>query len=290
MIYKKGLVSLGINHVGGTITSFQIGDKHIFYPQQIIKENGELKLRGGSHICFPNFGTNQTSGMNLSRHGFIRDSEFSKFECYSLPYEDFIKLGFVKFLKNKAKVECISLEYNYIPNITRNDVTFNYGFRMKSSFYFLDNGFIQNVKISRPSIIDFPKEPRNPIPINLGFHPYFEFPFSFKKSKIYFGKGLQGKEYISNKETFVDIVKPMPTDGNVRLLIADMAKIHMQFGGLLNNYPDSQIVLWRPGKSSPFICVEPVSADNKFFGTPKGLYLKPEEDSVNAWMMITVDE
>ncbi len=79
MIYRRNLVGLGIDSIGANITSFQYDGKHIFFPQQAVKEDGALQQRGGSHICFPNFGTNQKENNHLilPRHGFIRDTAFS---------------------------------------------------------------------------------------------------------------------------------------------------------------------------------------------------------------------
>ncbi len=49
---------------GGTVTSFGVGGKNVFFPQQMIGE----KLRGGCPICAPWFGSSPRG----DKHGFLR--------------------------------------------------------------------------------------------------------------------------------------------------------------------------------------------------------------------------
>lgn len=61
-----------IDPVGGWLTNLSDDYGDILYPQRKLKnENGKKKLRGGCHVCLPNFGPGGNSGQ--SQHGFGRE-------------------------------------------------------------------------------------------------------------------------------------------------------------------------------------------------------------------------
>lgn len=60
-----------LSETGGTITEWKYRGWDIFFPQQEIIINGEKKLRGGMHPCFPNFGTVDEK-FGLPQHGTLR--------------------------------------------------------------------------------------------------------------------------------------------------------------------------------------------------------------------------
>ncbi len=289
MVYTHGLVSLSIDSIGANITSFQYDGNHIFFPQQAVKEAGELKCRGGSHICFPNFGTNSALKLKLPQHGIIRNNTFSNFKERKVSKAQFIeKFGAIPLLTGKEIFESISYDFVYIPDINDNIIEFPFAFRMNSTVYFLENGFIQNVKIAHPNIIDYPNLPKKDIPIGLGFHPYFNFPHEHTVTNIW----NKDNDYfvIERSKILKDIEEKMPNDHKIALTVKDGGHVEVQFGGLFTESEQSKIVLWKPEEVSPFICVEPIVADNKLFNTEKGVYLTSDQDSINAWMMITVEK
>lgn len=61
-----------VNTNGGYIDSLKLGDKLIFFPKVMVKIGDELKVRGGMHVCAPNFGVDKTLD-KLPAHGFCRD-------------------------------------------------------------------------------------------------------------------------------------------------------------------------------------------------------------------------
>lgn len=61
-----------VNTNGGYIDSLKLGDKLIFFPKVMVKIGDELKVRGGMHVCAPNFGVDKTLD-KLPSHGFCRD-------------------------------------------------------------------------------------------------------------------------------------------------------------------------------------------------------------------------
>ena len=66
---------ININTMGAYIGNFEINNKPIFFPRVMVKIGQELKVRGGMHICAPNFGANNTD-LELDQHGFARDLEW----------------------------------------------------------------------------------------------------------------------------------------------------------------------------------------------------------------------
>ncbi len=61
---------------GGYVTNLSNDKGDIFYPKRTLKAaDGSEKLRGGCHVCLPNFGPGGDSG--LDQHGFGRTSEWS---------------------------------------------------------------------------------------------------------------------------------------------------------------------------------------------------------------------
>ena len=74
-----GMTTATITTDGAYITS--LADEHgdVFYPlQQLTTSDGERKMRGGCHVCLPNFGSGGASG--LAQHGFGRTSQWQVVE------------------------------------------------------------------------------------------------------------------------------------------------------------------------------------------------------------------
>lgn len=61
---------------GAWVTELIVDSKQILFPRSDLKNaSGELKARGGMHVCLPNFGPGGESG--LAQHGFGRTSSWS---------------------------------------------------------------------------------------------------------------------------------------------------------------------------------------------------------------------
>ncbi len=59
---------------GGTVTHWRVDGRDILFPQQQLTVDGQQKLRGGMHVCFPNFGT-VADKYGLPQHGSLRTKE-----------------------------------------------------------------------------------------------------------------------------------------------------------------------------------------------------------------------
>ena len=68
--------SIVVSYQGGSILQWQWKDHFILGPTRMERVGGDLKLRGETHWCFPNFGSANVplceSGKLLPKHGFLR--------------------------------------------------------------------------------------------------------------------------------------------------------------------------------------------------------------------------
>jgi galactose mutarotase-like enzyme len=72
-------VEANIDLQGAWLTRLQVVGKDVLFPRRsIILPDGSTKVRGGSHVCFPNFGPGGASG--LPQHGFARTSVWKTLE------------------------------------------------------------------------------------------------------------------------------------------------------------------------------------------------------------------
>ena len=77
-------VVMETNTDGGRIESLTDNGRAILYPETRLSLEGQEKIRGGSHVCLPNFGLDTTFGLDI--HGFGRDKRWdvvSKSPSYS---------------------------------------------------------------------------------------------------------------------------------------------------------------------------------------------------------------
>lgn len=74
-----GNVKADIDLQGAWLTRLQIADQDVLFARQSFTlPDGSTKVRGGSHVCFPNFGPGGASG--LPQHGFARVSSWQVVE------------------------------------------------------------------------------------------------------------------------------------------------------------------------------------------------------------------
>lgn len=69
---ENSLAYLEVNTNGAYIDKFEVKSKAVFFPKVMVKIGEILKVRGGMHICAPNFGKDEKIN-TLPSHGFGRD-------------------------------------------------------------------------------------------------------------------------------------------------------------------------------------------------------------------------
>lgn len=88
IILKNSLASLEVNTNGAYIDNFEVKDTAVFFPKVMVKIGDVLKIRGGMHVCAPNFGVDERLN-TLPSHGFGRDLLWEIIQ----QQEDFVKLS-----------------------------------------------------------------------------------------------------------------------------------------------------------------------------------------------------
>lgn len=102
---KKGGLELDLDLKGAWIKRFDKDGKHIFFPYKEMEIGGAHKLRGGMHVCAPNFGPDEILN-ELPQHGYGRDEEWKVIE----EEENFIKVE----LAGKASYENVKFTISYL--------------------------------------------------------------------------------------------------------------------------------------------------------------------------------
>ena len=72
MWLKNGDHSALVSPQGGSILQWQWREHMILGPTRMVRVGGELKSRGESHWCYPNFGTPPPEWRTLGKHGPFR--------------------------------------------------------------------------------------------------------------------------------------------------------------------------------------------------------------------------
>ncbi|MDO4779178.1 MAG: hypothetical protein Q4A42_06460 [Tissierellia bacterium] len=94
-----------IDEFGAYITDLKYNDMDILYPKTELEISGNLKLRGGSHVCFPVFGPAQKIGLN--QHGFGRELEWNILEVSENSVKLHLKNKFESWRDMEATLEYI---------------------------------------------------------------------------------------------------------------------------------------------------------------------------------------
>ena len=132
---RKDKLELDIDLKGAWIKRFSKDGKDIFFPYKEMEIGGVHKLRGGMHVCAPNFGPDEILG-ELAQHGYGRDENWDIIE----EGEDFISLG----LSGQGSYENVDFSLSY--RLTEN--------KLVTEFIATNKG-------------------EDARPINPAFHPYF---------------------------------------------------------------------------------------------------------------------
>lgn len=77
IVLEKGGTRAVVEPNGAMVTSFNVGDTEVFFPDQKVKLGNKEKRRGGNPILFPIAGPEVRTGeFNLNQHGFGRNMEW----------------------------------------------------------------------------------------------------------------------------------------------------------------------------------------------------------------------
>ena len=132
---ENSLAFLEINSNGAYVDNYEVKGEPVFFPKVMVKIGEELKVRGGMHICAPNFAYDNIYN-ELPNHGFARDLAW-------------------QIIENGDNIVKLSLD----------------GIGLYQGFKFFLTYRLERANLfSRLSIINQSEKPREVAP---GFHPYF---------------------------------------------------------------------------------------------------------------------
>lgn len=221
-----------LSSIGGVVTDWREQNKYIFFPRTRLTINGEKKLRGGMHPCFPNFGTVDEK-YGLPQHGPLRDLG-----------------GEIKRTKNQWTNSCRFVD--------RRDMLGNFQqpCTVRISTARIPRGFFYRLEVELSS------SATQSVPISAGLHPYFATPKGVATVISDTGYSVEGLLNKAKVVTLTPIVHiDIPGVGAVEMIVEGALCRGAEVRGT-----SAQLVLWRD--STAYLCVEPVLAMGKDFDTP----------------------
>ncbi|TSC70933.1 MAG: hypothetical protein CEO12_58 [Parcubacteria group bacterium Gr01-1014_46] len=241
MLLRKGDHSVWATSEGGSILSWQWREHNILGPARFVRVDGELKLRGETHWCYPNFGSvPEGANFNYPKHGHLRN----------------VVLDIERLYDDSAQF--------YLPsNRTGNSTEVR-----------VDLG-VHNWGVSTwLSAINRGDER---VPMLVGSHPYFVVPEDglevwvngkLEAEVVRLGAGLLQSAGVFSKARILPRF-----GGRVAVNLKGLGEVHL---GLHDHC--SHIVIWSDCRAE-YICVEPVFGEPGEFGTEEGNWLSKNEST-----------
>jgi galactose mutarotase-like enzyme len=114
------------------------------------------------------------------------------------------------------------------------------------------------------------------VPVGFGWHPYFATP---EGTAYILHSSIRKIEGLLNEPLLVPLSEGFRRGSRhfytVEILVPGLGTTKMTFGGDFLKAPAAMLVLWRDDER--YLCVEPVIAQGRDFGTKRCLWLKPGE-------------
>lgn len=235
---------------GGYVTSFNIGEKEIIYPDGILKIDNQEKRRGGIPPLFP--WADRLEGTDLPRHGFARD----------LKWEE---------VPEKEKDELISDKA--LLKLEANDETkkiFPYNFETNLKVSLKENSLFYELTVFNKDI--------KVMPIAPGFHPYFKVPegkLANIKTNI---NNFDNKNYKLG-ETLIFPLK------DLNISIPEIGDLEIKYGAYFERN-QSKLAVWTDNED--YICFEPWATEVGGFLKKDQQFLVSPGESADFTMSITL--
>jgi len=228
---------------GNCINSLEFKGKNFFFPRGIITyEDGAKKMRGGSHPCFPIFGSTPPGFPEIPPHGWLRDTDPIMIKGKNDPYiiETYTNIGGTR--NYPWLIGCIT-QFKICNNILLIQYTFKKVDTQESMAPFnlaLHHYWVNPKGIKHNFNLDLPERPNN----------------------IFRG--------ILEKAIKIRIDTPTPRIiPTVNFEIIGIGKVKMEMISDGENY----IVVW--SDNPDFLCIEQVINTPFNFGKTAGLHLHP---------------
>lgn len=222
-------------------------DIDLFFPRQkVLDQNGLEVIRGGSHFCYPVFGTDPLGEMK-KKHGFLRDLNV----LVGSQTEEQIEFEFHRNEEFEGRYKNIPL-----PILKR---------RLDAEGHELFEEL--TIDLSSTGLNDY---------LNVGVHPYFRTPENGEFVLSFLGKhgnpiDLNNREHPFDSALFIPTPFHSHTVPGFRLFSEGLGVFDWNLG-LESNRPIriEGFYLWRD--SNEYICVEPVYTEkNQIFKKGRGV-------------------
>ena len=212
-----------ISHRGGTVVAWKPASAtgSVFFQQQQIAINGELKTRGGLHLCFPDFGPVPES-FGLPQHGPLRNLAAKEICKSGGESVELIFLG--GGMLGALNTECeVSVEVcNAKPNA-------------------LD--YLMWMRLLKP--------PQKEVWVTPGFHPYFRTPKGSAIVSAPVSRRITADQPKIKSERF-----PILSSKGVSVIVPGCGLVKMELLGNGWGSGESEVVIWRDHPA--YLCVEPI--------------------------------
>lgn len=228
----SGVTKAMVSPIGGTVTSFGVDGKDVFFPQQMIGE----KKRGGCPICAPWFGSSPR-GLDKYKHGFLRN-----------------------LIEQNHIIDKSAVELDFFNLTDRGPYPWDYPWdiRFKTVSLVKDSQLFMALETERLA-----KDGNaSPAPILPAFHPYFA---CQDASKVVVRIGTGGKEH----RGFSEEARSIPLTDNLVVVCLPGWKVAMALDWTFSpplgtGFSDARIVLWSDAPDK-YVCVEPVFGGKTYF-------------------------
>ncbi len=222
---------------GGSILQWQYGQDFILGPARTVDIDGNLKVRGEAHWCYPNFGAidPEAGWHQFPQHGFFRNAVLDVVASSE---------GMVRFSRPSAMADQVRegslIDLSAMAVLTPGGVTAALE--------------VRNLGDAR-------------IPILPAFHPYFAVPaaglvVSMDGRPV--AKSIRGGAQGVGSKAIV-----LPRTGAVVVDLIDVGIVEL---GLDDDC--THIVIWSD-RPSAYVCVEPAFGTPRTYGTAAGPWLEP---------------
>ncbi|MEI6672077.1 MAG: hypothetical protein WCL02_01630 [bacterium] len=236
-----------ISDIFPTITSWNIDGIDILFPEQEVLIDGKQKKRGGTPLCFPNFGHAVTyKGVEIPQHGFLRDKE-----------HQFIRTnGTGPRLFLRGNVQAYNLSYD------------------TSILMQVHNQF--NIPTLTQTLTVKSGISSEEMPLCLGFHPYFKINRKYlnfirdgkaMNMGLFDNEGLLHAQKYDFKNTF-----EIQIDEKVSVIMCCI-------GDFVTG--QQQVCIWSDNPDQ-YICVEPIMHKSELFGTSQGYFVESKEQTFHV--------
>lgn len=241
------VMSFKVDRIGATVSNLRWGETNVLFPKQFIGQ----KLRGGIPICIPQLGpTPDVPGLRqLPQHGFVRD-----LFCHDFTSE-----------QNGAQSTA-----QYAFGVSD---FFGWSFDLAVVNTLQGNGMSQTTEITNKSKKEAVEDG---MPLCQGAHPYFDVTGGAKLTI-----GEQTWDVIEGKP-IAPYVVPVPRDNQEAIIDVAHGRIRVVPGLTFSN---GVFMVWTDGLG-PYVCVELIIRDWKFFGQEGGFFLPAGGILKTSWEII----